>query len=64
MIFSLMIDYYYIGPKNKKVAGKNIINASRFDQLMLQTHKINGSTFKLFSRIQVEDKLQEAHLFF
>ena len=28
------------------------------------THKINGLTLKPFSRVQVEDKLKEAHLLF
>ena len=28
------------------------------------THKIDGSTFKPFSRVQVEDKLKEARLLF
>ena len=27
-------------------------------------HKIDGSTLKPFSRVQVEDKLKEARLFF
>ena len=27
-------------------------------------HKIDGSTFKLFSRVQVKDKLKETCLFF
>ena len=28
------------------------------------THKIDGPTLKSFSRVQVEDKLKEARLFF
>ena len=29
-----------------------------------KTHKIDGPTFKLFSIVQVKDKLKETHLFF